>query len=226
MSRVTLLAPAGLTGQLQLPGENITIPASGFVSVPSTSLIDLLAGGFTVPGLGNTQARPGANGLVPVALPLSAGRTAAGAVLPAAAAAGVFGVAITLGTSLKLVGEDAQNNTKTDVAVFEVGLPANYVAGEDVTVTVNAGFSGSGTAGATKTVDVSAYEVSSAGAHSADLVGTAAQAIASTAADFAFVINGDTLSPGDRVLIAVTIALQESGNVSPITAAIGSVRIG
>lgn len=225
MSRVTLFAPAGLTGELQLPGENVTIPASGIVSVPATSLLDLLAAGFTFPGLGNAQARPALNGLVPVSLPLMQGRTVAGAVLAAAAAAGVFGFNSTPGTVLTLLGESAQNNTKTDVVMYEFQLPANYVAGEDLTVTINAGFSGSGTAG-TKTVDASVYVIADTGAQGADLVSTNAQTIASTAADYAFVVNGDTLAPGARVLIRVTVVLQETGNANPLVAAIGSIRVG
>lgn len=224
MSDITLLAPAGLTGELQLPGLNVQIPDSGFVTVPATSLLALLGAGFTFPSLSNGQARPGANGLVPVSLALTNGRTITGAVMAAAAAAGVFGFTSTPGTTLVLIGESAQNNTKTDVVMFEHQLPANYVAGTDLTVTINAGFSGSGTAG-TKTVDASAFAIADTGAQGADLVTTAAQTIAASAADYAFVIDGDTLVPGARVLIRVTVALQETGNANPVVAAIGSIRI-
>lgn len=223
MARTLLIAPAGVTGTVSTPSGREEIDANGFVTVDAEHVLSLLNAGYR---LAPTSASVpiGANGLVETALPLVSARTVAGIPLAASAAASTLGYSSTPGTGLTLVGVAAQNNTKTDAAIFEAVLPHTYVAGEDVEVVIHAGFSGSGTAG-TKTVDASAYAVDSAGAHSADLVGTAAQTIASTAADYTFVIDGEDLVPGSRLVIKITTALQETGNSATVTAAIGSVRI-
>ncbi len=195
-------------------GNDYTANAQGIItSVAPTDVADLLNAGCTF--LGSSMAAFQLN-LLDVKLPT-------GLQLAVAAAAGVFGVAMTAGTSLILNGEVAQNNTKTDVGVINFRLPDSYQAGEDLTVTLNANIViGSGTAG-TKTIDLSAYEVA-AGAAGADLVTTAAQNLTNSAADYAFTVTGDSLLPGDLVQLKFTVALQETVN-SPINAKISSITV-
>lgn len=223
MSRILLIAPAGKTGTVSTPSGREDIDANGFVEVDSQHLLTLLGAGFRLAPT-SVSVPIGVNGIVETPLALTAARTPTGIALGASAAAGLFGHSITLGTASKLVGEAAQNNSKTSDALFEVVLPLNYVAGEDVAVVVNAAFSGSGTAG-TKTIDANAYAVDADGDHSADLVSTAAQNIATDAADYAFVIDGEDLAPGSRLLIRVRSVLSETGNANPVTAAVNSVRL-
>lgn len=212
MSNVTLNAPAGLTGMVQTGYGNFNIE-DGQVTVPAILVPNLLAAGFSTTPL-------------VLRLPLLDAFCQDGAPIAAAAAAGDFGVSITPGTSFYLVGESTLNNTKTDKALWEVVLPASYVAGADIDVTVNAGWSGTGTVG-TKTVDVNAYAQSLSGTQGADLCETAAQTLGLVGvySDFTFTLDGAALAPGDTVLVIVTIALQETANMNALLPRLNSARI-
>jgi hypothetical protein len=137
------------------------------------------------------------------------GRNADGTVLDATGGAGKFKTTVTLATSLVLAGEAANTNTKTDDVIFEALLPATYVAGDDVTVTVNAKVAGAGTPG-TKTLAVKAYRTATDGSQGAN-IGPAAQALTTANADYAFAVAGASLSPGDRLLIELEAVIQETG---------------
>lgn len=156
-------------------------------------------------------------------LNLTAGRTATGLVLDATGGAGLFKITMTPATGLQLSGETANNNTKTDTVYWEYTLPKTYVAGAALSVIVNANIViGSGTAG-TKTLTCLAYEVSTAGVSGANL-GPVAQNLTNSAADYTFAITSTNLAPGDKLLIGLTIALQETAS-SNINAVINSVRL-
>jgi hypothetical protein len=167
---------------------------------------------------------PSANGLYAMALPLLSARNSDGSVLAAAAAAGKFGVSVTLATSTFLISEAANSNTKTDTAVFDVVLPRSYVAGQNVTITSNVQYVvGAGTVG-THTVTFHAYRTAAAGTQGADLVATGAVTVPATATDVTSVITGTTLLPGDRLLVTAVVVIQDTG-ASNITAQINSVRL-
>lgn len=204
-------------------GTAYTADASGTVtSVPiNTDLRDLLNdGGYRV----DSTATPSANGLYTTQLPLISGKNSDGTTLAASAAAGKFGLTLSAGTSEVLLSEAANSNTKTDVVVFEHQLPRNYIAGSNITVTVNGLFTlGSGTS-ATHTVGAAAYKCANAGTQGTTLIATAAQALVAAAADYTFVITGTTLSPLDRVMISVTAIITDSGG-SNVTGTINSVRL-
>ncbi len=156
-------------------------------------------------------------------LNLTSGRTATGLVLDATGGAGLFKIAMTPATSLKLAGETANSNTKTDTVYFEYTLPKTYVAAAALSVIVNANIViGAGTAG-TKTCTVLAYEIATDGSAGSNL-GPVAQNLGNTAADLTFALTATTLSPGDKLLIGITIALQETA-ASNINANINSVRL-
>lgn len=163
----------------------------------------------------------------PVYLPLFSARSDNGTVLDAAGATGNFKVVGTVGTSLYLQGQDAQNNTKTDAAVYEFTLPSTYVAGVSPTLIVNAHYavvSGAGTAG-TKTIDAFAYEIASAGTAGSDLVTTSVQTLTTSAADYSFVITGTGLKAGERLQIRLLGAIQETANGGAFATRINSVRL-
>lgn len=166
-----------------------------------------------------------ASGLAPMYLRLSSGLNTDGSGLAAAAAAGKFGYAITLGTSIALVGEVSNNNTKTDDALFEYVLPANYVAGQNLTVTINAAISTAGAPTyAAKTAEIKAYRTAKDGTQGADIGPGAASAITVAGADIAFVITGTTLSPGDRIVFELEAVLHDTGAVA-CNVVINSIRV-
>jgi hypothetical protein len=158
-----------------------------------------------------------------VNLPLLLGRNADGSVIDATGGAGKFSQSVTLGTASYLAGENAQGNTKTDTALFELALGSDYVAGRPLTVTVNANTFGAGTAG-TRTLRVYAYRVAANGTQGTNL-GPAAQNLTGAAADYSFAVDGATLSPGDLVVLKLEAAVQETGGVSPQAARVSSVRV-
>lgn len=219
------------------------------LGVGRVTFVNKLAGTFTTPnnyvylrryGLAELEVLSNADGLTSVTelsgglepavmltkrLALLGGRNVDGSVLVATAqAAGAFLAQATPGTSNRLAGENAQNNTKTDVVIFETVLPDDYVAGVDFNLTINANTTGAGTAG-TKTLAAAAYKVADVATHSATLIATAAQAMTGAAADYVFVVTGATLSPGDRLMLKITTVTQETANVSPISSQLNSVRI-
>ncbi len=165
------------------------------------------------------------NGIIPQFIRLIDGRNSDGTILAAAAAAGKFGLSLTLGTSAFLVGEAAQNNTKTDIVLAEIRLPDTYVPGTDFVLTANAHYTGSGTVG-TKTLDCEVFKNSSVGGSAADICATTIKTLTNAAANHAFTITGATLAAGDTFIARLTMALQETGNVSTITGRINSIKIG
>lgn len=150
-----------------------------------------------------------------------------GTILTASAAAGKFG--ITNGghgvAGLKLSGEAAQNNTKTDYASAMVVLPPEYVAGSAITVKFTAKYSGSGTAGGTKTVDCEAYKLAKAGTVGSDICATAAQNFTSSSVEYSFTVTPTGLVAGDKLQLFFTMALQETVNSSTVTGEISDIRV-
>lgn len=158
-------------------------------------------------------------------LPINSARNSDGTALAATASAGKFGLDTGIaGAVTRLSSESATAATKTSTATWEFALPNDYVAGRDLTVTVNANFGGTGSA-LTKSLTMSASSIAdSAGTQTALTVSSAAT-LTNAAADYVFTITGTNLSPGQRVLLQAVIVLQENGGVNPLTARLNSVRI-
>jgi hypothetical protein len=172
----------------------------------------------------NSALSVAATGIYPTAVPLHLGRNSDGSALAAAAASGKFGQTITLGTSDFLITEAANSSTKTDTVLFDVVLPASYVAGQNITITANVQYVlGSGTIG-THTVTFHAYRTAKDGTQGADLVATGAVSVPATATDVTSVITGTTLLPGDRLALTAVMVIQDSGG-SNITGQLNSVRL-
>ena len=213
-----LYLPAGTTQAVGESGTVYLADSVGRVNAANNDVIGLLNGGCsfmptTVSGLlSGTQ------------IALTSGKNADGSGLTATAASGGFATALTAGTSEALDGEAAKGNTKTDTVYFEHVLPNSYVEGQNITVTVNAALTGTGTAG-THTLTGHAYLLANNGTMSTDLVTTAAANITAAGADMSFTIPGATLVPGARVLIGVTTAVQETGGANNLGSVLNSVRL-
>jgi hypothetical protein len=220
------VAVKGLTpGQTYITRSNnaYTADVNGNVAVvlAGRDVLDLEGWGAQV---NDSTLTPSANGLYAAPLTLLHARNSDGSVLAAAAAAGKFGVSITLGTSSFLITEAANSSTKTDTALFDTVLPRSYIAGQNVTITANVNYLlGSGTIG-THTVTFHAYRVAKDGTQAADMVATAAASVPAAAADVTAVITGTTLLPGDRVLITAVMVIQDTG-ASNITGQLNSLRL-
>lgn len=214
MTNVVMKAPSGVNGKVQTEFGTYSINTLGYAAVDSKVVDSLLGAGWLI-------------GYAPQQLNLLSGFQSTGAAIPAAAAAGTFGVTLTPGTSFFLIGEASQNNTKTDTVYFEYQVPSSYIAGTDLVVRINAGVVIAAGTTITKTVDCTARIQSSAGVSGADICATAAQTLGATAvyADFDFTITGTTIQPGDKLLIGVVTAINEAGNTGTCLSHINSVSV-
>lgn len=155
-----------------------------------------------------------------------------GSALTVAGAAGTFKIVNTTATSVALVGETANNNTKTDKAIWAIITPTWYdsTGNSNMTLKVNVGYQNSagGTLG-THTIAAHAYKIKSSigGSYLTDLVVTASQVLQSTTQqDYAFLIANPTgLGPGDRLVIQVVLAIQESAGLGNIIGSIYAISL-
>lgn len=126
-----------------------------------------------------------------------------------------------------LKGRTPESTTEAAAAIAQVALPGDYVAGETVQIRVSAQFiNGSGAdAGRASTIDVSAYE-QAAGAVSADLCATAAQAFSAddTYEDKTFTITPTNLAPGDLLNVLLTASCV-ADDANPTQIQIGEVEL-
>lgn len=135
-----------------------------------------------------------------------------------------FAAVVSLGTNMFIRGGTASNSTVTSVGLFETTLPNSYVAGSNLTVTVNAEWENTGTAGATKLVSVAVHSINDNGTTSANLVSTAPAEFSATAADYSFLADGSQLVVGSRIVLQITTQLQEAGG-GTIFSRISSVKV-
>lgn len=187
---------------------------------------------YTIPDMGANATfvmrttTAAANGLIPGPLPIQHAKSATGLTLLATTAAGNFAITQTLGTTAVLTSETANNNTKTDIATWEIVLPQNYIAGSNINVVVNVGYALNGGTVGTKTIAAAAYLNTIAGLQGASLIATAAQALSATAATaYTFVITGTTLVPGSRLTLSATLVLQETAAGGGIIGTLNSIQI-
>lgn len=159
-----------------------------------------------------------------IGLPLLMWRDDDGQPMAAAASAGKFGQTVGgWGTGgIKLVGELASGNTKTDQAFFELVLPQNYEAGTNLTVVAQARVGAVlNTAAA---LDFQAYLSDENGGVGSDLCATIAQDINSaTWAEYSFTITGTTLAPGRTVELYMQGVANDSGGTTNNGIQIGRV---
>jgi len=147
--------------------------------------------------------------------------------LPGTAAADDMGLITgTPGTdSPTLQGVDFGGTSTDEKGAFEFILPAEYVAGQTVTVRVRAAMLTTVSDG-TATVDVECWEAGDDGAAGADICATAAQSINSlTPANKDFTITPTNLAPGDRVVIRVAFGGSDTGNVGVMIPEISKLQV-
>lgn len=171
----------------------------------------------------------GGNGIAsasPVRVPLFDFRNNDYTVTDTTGGAGKFSLEGAVGTATFLQGEAAQNNTKTDIVLAEVVLPPDYIAAQDVTLTVNVQrVVAAGTTLTTK-IDASAYLMADDGTAGADICATAEITFTeTTGTDEAFTITGTTLTPGCRLLVKLTGTATEADNAGTVLVQINSVRV-
>ena len=144
-------------------------------------------------------------------IPINRLMAADGAVLAIAESAGDHYLSLSANVAT-LLGEIANNNTKTDISYFQFILPPEYVSAGDVSIRVKHQATGAGTLGATKTIDIAVYEQNGNGAVGSDLsTTTAAQTVTKSVwATSDFVITATDLVAGDILVVKITTAIQES----------------
>jgi hypothetical protein len=164
-----------------------------------------------------------ASGLVTQQIPLTDVMTAAGIFVTASPTATAFGISLTAGTSVGLTGNSTSASSVTSTGLFEFVLPATYIAGQNINMTVNCQQQGAGTV-TVKTVACAAYLNANAGTQGATLIATSAATITSSAADYVFVITGTTLVPGSHLTLSVVTVITTSAGAA--NSLINSVRLG
>jgi hypothetical protein len=147
--------------------------------------------------------------------------------LPAAAAdddlgliGGTFGSA-----SPSIQSVDFGGTSTTAYARAQIPLPAEYEAGQTVTLRFHAGMLV--IADASCTLDVVCYETDEEAGIGADICATAAQSINSaTLADSDFTITPSALTAGDLLDVRIVVAGTDAGDAAPnIIAVIGAVKL-
>lgn len=140
--------------------------------------------------------------------------TGTGALLGSTAGTPSGALGLTVGTfgsaSPKLAGEAASGNTKTNKARFLFPLPAEYVAGETVTVRVRCKET-VGAATVSTSIDVEAYKCDKDGGIGSDLCATAAQDVTTSFGNKDFDITAASLNPGDVLDIQLTAVTTDTG---------------
>lgn len=133
----------------------------------------------------------------------------------------------TLGTnSLVLSAGDLKAaGATTRYAGLQIPIPAEYDAGESLTLRLSAGMQTT-VADNSATVDVQVYKADREGAVGSDLCATSVQGINSlTFSDKDFVITPTGLAPGDLLDVRIAVAVNDAATATAVTAAIGAVEL-
>lgn len=132
----------------------------------------------------------------------------------------------TLGADQPLVRtEDVKTLSKTEYARFLVRLPAEYVAGETVTLRLSAGMITT-VADTSCTLDVQAFKTDREGSVGADLYAGAALDINSLVfADKDFNLTATGLSPGDVLDVRIAVAVVDAATATAVIAALGAIDL-
>ncbi len=132
----------------------------------------------------------------------------------------LLGLADAAGSAV--VGTQTNNTSATENAAYQFVLPADYIAGTDVTVRVRARVSALRQVSAT--VDVVAKLVGDA-ALGSDICATAAQNLTASYADYDFTVTGTTLSPGSVLNLVFTLATNDTGGSTNGTPSITAISV-
>lgn len=157
-----------------------------------------------VQGPGGCAFVPGGGGSINRYLSLTDGKTDTGVSMTATPSSANFGVSRTAGTSLVLTMNANSSNAVTNKVLWQLNLPATYVAGANINVVCNVNYSATGTVtAATTTVGVAAYTETN-GTEAAIAGITAAQQFTATATNYTFVVPGTGLVVGQPLTFEIT----------------------
>lgn len=149
-------------------------------------------------------------------------------VLPGTSASddlGLYGGTFATGSQLVRTYDVKNAGAVTLYARVRASLPAEYDAGETITLRMKCGMVTT-VASSSATVDVECYKVDGAGSIGSDLCATSATSINSlTFANKDFTITPTGLSAGDVFDIRITVAVNDSATATAVIAAIGSVDL-
>ena len=113
----------------------------------------------------------------------------------------------------------------SDYARALIRLPAEYQAGQTVTIRVSGGMITT-VSDTTAVVDIEAYRVGKDNSLGSDLCATAAQSINSlTFADKDFTITPTTLGPGDVLDVRLTITVNDGATAGAVIGCVGGVDL-
>lgn len=133
----------------------------------------------------------------------------------------------TFGTGVpSLQTDDFGGTTTTQYARAQIPLPADYVAGQTVTLRFHAGILTT-IADDVCTLDVECYKSDEETlVDAADICATTIQNInVLTMADFDFTITPGTLSPGDMLDVRIVVVGTDVGNLGVMKGCIGAVQL-
>jgi hypothetical protein len=120
---------------------------------------------------------------------------------------------------------DVKAASSTRYARFQVALPAEYDAGQTVTLRFHAGMKTT-VADTSCTLDLVAYKSDQEAGIGADLCATAAQSINSlTDADYDFVITPTGLTAGDVLDCRIAVAYVDAATGTAVIAQIGAIEL-
>lgn len=120
---------------------------------------------------------------------------------------------------------DLKNTTTTRYARGQVRLPAEYDAGETITLRLNAGMETT-VASVSTSLDVECYKSDRAAGLGSDLCATAAQSMNSLVfANKDFTITPTGLTAGDVLDFRLTITVTDSATATAVTASIGAIEL-
>lgn len=137
-----------------------------------------------------------------------------GVPLAASASSSAFGFSRTAGTSFVLSAEATSSSTVTNAAAVFFNLPPTYINGSNITVTVNANYTGSGTIVAASTTIAVAMYTDVNGVETQITGVTAAQEFGSTAKNYTFTVPGTGLTAGALVALQITMVVDSSSGAN------------
>lgn len=195
--------------------------------------LDVSSGTLTLRDSQIARAKLVQEDLVVYSIPIIDGRTWDAVTTPLPQAAAADDLALIEGTwgtdALTLQSSDAKATTVTQYARYQFALPAEYVAGQTVTVRVVAGMNTTVSDG-TATVDLTCYLGTSETGVGSDLCATAAQSINAalisatpTVADFT--ITATSLVPGDLLDMRFAIAITDSATGTAVIGEISKIQV-
>lgn len=201
------------TGTLTIAAGK-TLTASNTLTFTGTdgSSVAVGAGGTLLPTGGAVSAT---TGLIPTRVPLTQMLTATGVPMTASPSSTNFGQTITLGTSAYLTGTATSSGSTANNAIIDIVLPPNYIAGQNITLTVEGYYTNGSSTASVHTCTALAYLNAMAGTQGATIIATGAQTITiTTATAMTFTITGTTLTPGCQLTLEITVNMTNGGGAS------------